>query len=131
VPQSFATREIIESKKEVVVVDFQSEGAYFVQQEHEETSSQVQILRADVPTSSMPFSSAICGEIKCCNIIDSCDMQQGGELVSLKDLEYVSTPIFRVAYNLNEQRDQMFGLREDLEKKNVASASPSVIDESV
>jgi hypothetical protein len=39
----------------VVAVDFQSEGAYFVQQEHEETSSQVQILRADVPTSSMPF----------------------------------------------------------------------------
>jgi hypothetical protein len=33
------TREIIESKKEVVAVDFQSEGAYFVQQEHEETSS--------------------------------------------------------------------------------------------
>jgi hypothetical protein len=32
-------REIIESKKEVVAIDFQSEGAYFVQQEHEETSS--------------------------------------------------------------------------------------------
>jgi hypothetical protein len=32
-------REITESKKEVVVVDFQSEGAYFVQQEHDETSS--------------------------------------------------------------------------------------------
>jgi hypothetical protein len=58
-------------------------------------------------------------------------MQQGGESVSLQDLEYVSTPIFRVAYNLNEKRDQMFGLREDLEKKYVDSASPSVIDESV
>jgi hypothetical protein len=110
------TREIIERKKEVVVADFQSEGDYFVQQEHEETSSQVQILRADVPTSSMPFSSAICGEIKCNNVIDNCDMQQGGESVSLQDLEYVSTPIFTVAYNLNEKRDQMFGLREDLEK---------------
>jgi hypothetical protein len=42
------TREIIESKKEVVAADFQSEGAYFVQREHDETSSQVQILRADV-----------------------------------------------------------------------------------
>jgi hypothetical protein len=51
--------------------------------------------------------------------------------MSLDDSEYVSTPIFRVAYNLNEKRDQMFGLREDLEKKYVASASPSVIDESV
>jgi hypothetical protein len=68
------TREIIESKKEVVAADFQSEGAYFVQQEHEETYSQVQILRADVPTSSMPFSSAIYGEIKCYNVIDSSDM---------------------------------------------------------
>jgi hypothetical protein len=58
-------------------------------------------------------------------------MQQDGESVSLQDLEYVSTPIFRVAYNLNEKRDQMFGLREYLEKKYVASASPSVIDESV
>jgi hypothetical protein len=125
------TRQIIESKKEVVAADFQSEGAYFVQQEHEETSSRVQILRADVPTSSMPFSSAICGKIKCCNVIDSCDMQQGGESVSLQDSEYVSTPIFRVAYNLNEKRDQMFGLREYLEKKYVTSASPSVINESV
>jgi hypothetical protein len=35
------TREIIESKKEVVAADFQSEDAYFVQQEHEKTSSQV------------------------------------------------------------------------------------------
>jgi hypothetical protein len=49
------TREIIESKKEVVAADFQSECAYFVQQEHDETSSQVQILRADVRTSCMPF----------------------------------------------------------------------------
>jgi hypothetical protein len=119
------------SKKEVVAVDFQSEGPYFVQQEHEETSSHVQILRAGVPTSSMPFSSAICDDIKSSNVVDSCDMQQGGESMSLQDLEYVSTPIFRVAYNLNEQRDQMFGLREDLEKKYVASASPTVIDESV
>jgi hypothetical protein len=111
------TRKIIESKKEVVAADFESEGAYFVQQKHDETSSQVQILRADVSTSSMPFSSAICGEIKCCNVIDSCDMQQGGESVSLQDFEYVSTPIFRVAYNLKEKRDQMFGLREYLEKK--------------
>jgi hypothetical protein len=125
------TREIIESKKEVVAADFQSECAYFVQQEHDETSSQVQILRVDVPTSSMPFSSAIFGEIKCCNVIDNCDMQQGGESVSLQDLEYVSTPIFRVAYNLNEKRDQMFGLREFLEKKYVATESTSVIDESV
>jgi hypothetical protein len=111
------TRDIIESKKEVVAADSQSKGAYFVQQEHEETSSQVQILRADIPISSMPFSSAICGEIKCCNVIDNCDMHQGGESVSLQDLEYVSTPTFRVAYNLNEKRDQMFCLREDLEKK--------------
>jgi hypothetical protein len=42
----------------------------------------------------MPFSSAICDEIKCCNVIDSCDMQQGGESLSLQDLEYVSTSIF-------------------------------------
>jgi hypothetical protein len=49
-------------------------------------------------------------------------MQQGGESVSLQDLEYVSTPILRVAYNLNEKRDQMFCLREYLEKKYVASA---------
>jgi hypothetical protein len=125
------TREIIESKKEVVAADFQSEGAYFVQQEHDETSSQVQILRADVPTSSMPFSSAICGENKCYNVIDNCDMQKGGESVSLQDFEYVSTLIFRVAYNLSEKRDQMFSLREYLEKKYVASASPSVIDESI
>jgi hypothetical protein len=116
------TREIIESKKEVVATDFQIEGACFVQQEHDETSSQVQILRADVSTRSIPFSSVICGEIKCCNVIDNCDMQQGGESVSLQDLEYVSTPILRVAYNLNEKRDQMFCLREYLEKKYVASA---------
>jgi hypothetical protein len=90
-----------------------------------ETSSQVQILRADVPTSSMPFSSAICDEIKCSNVVDSCDMQQGGESVSLQDFESVSTPIFRVVYNLNEKRDQMFGLREYLEKKYVPSASLS------
>jgi hypothetical protein len=78
----------------------------------------------------MHFSSAICGEIKCCNVIDNCDMQQGGESVSLQGSEHVSTPIFRVAYNLNEKRDQMFGLREDLEKKYVASASPSVMSKS-
>jgi hypothetical protein len=125
------TREIIESKKEVVAADFQSESAYFVQQEHDKISSQVRILRVDVPTSSMSFSSAICDEIKCCNIIDSGDMQQGGESVSLQDSEYVSTPIFRVVYNLNEKRDQTFGLREDLEKTHIASASPSVIDKPV
>jgi hypothetical protein len=68
------TREIVESKKQVVATDFQSEGAYFGQQKHEETFSQVQILRADVPTISMPFSSAICDEIKCRNVINSCDM---------------------------------------------------------
>jgi hypothetical protein len=79
----------------------------------------------------MPFSSTICDEIKCCNVIDSYDMQQGGESVSLQDFEYVSTPIFIVAYNLNEKRDQMFGLRDDLEKKYITSASLSVIDESV
>jgi hypothetical protein len=60
------TREIIYSKKEVVAADFQSEGAYFVQREHDETSSQVQILRDDVPTSFMPFSNAICCEIRQC-----------------------------------------------------------------
>jgi hypothetical protein len=80
--------------KEIVAADFQREGAHFVQQEHEETSCQVQILRVDVPTSSMPFSSVICDKIKCCNIIDSCDMQQGGESISLQDLECVSTPFF-------------------------------------
>jgi hypothetical protein len=107
------TREIIESKKEAVATDLQSGGAYFVQREHEETFSQVQILRADIPTSSMPFSSAICDEIKCCNVIDSSDIQQGDESVSLQDLQCVSTPIFEVAYNMNEMRDQMFGLSED------------------
>jgi hypothetical protein len=79
----------------------------------------------------MPFSSAICDEIKYCSIIDSCDMQQGGESMSLQDLECVSTTFFGAAYNLNEKRDQMFGFREELEKKYVASASPSVIDKSV
>jgi hypothetical protein len=78
----------------------------------------------------MPFSSVIYDEIKCCNVIDSSGMQQGGESMSLEDLECVSTPIFRAAYNLNEKRHQMFGLREDLEKKYVAT-SPSVIGESV
>jgi hypothetical protein len=34
-------REIIEKKKEAIAADFQSEGAYFVQQEHGKTSSQV------------------------------------------------------------------------------------------
>jgi hypothetical protein len=37
----------------------------------------------------MPFSSAIFDEIKCRNVIDSCDMQQGGESVSLQCSEYV------------------------------------------
>jgi hypothetical protein len=90
------TREIIESKKEIVVADLQSGGAYFVQQEHEETFSQVQILRADVPTSSMHFLSSIYDEIKCCNVINSCDMQQGSELVSLQDLKCVSHPFLEL-----------------------------------
>jgi hypothetical protein len=79
----------------------------------------------------MPFSSAICDKIKCCNAIDSCDMQQGGESISLQYLKCVLTPIFGAAYNLNDKRDQMFGLRDDLEKKYVASASPSVINKSI
>jgi hypothetical protein len=37
---------------------------------------------------------------------------------------------FEVAYNMNEMRDQMFGLSEDL-KKHVVNASPSVIDKSI
>lgn len=61
-------------QERVVAVDFQSEGAHFIQQEKKKI-----FLNSDfksiVSTSYMPYSSAICGEIQCTNSIEKGYMQ--------------------------------------------------------
>ncbi len=101
-------------KREAFAAVFPSECDNFVQQENQETSFQLEIAIAVVPTSYVPCSSAICGEIQCTNAIENCDMQHGANPVTkYDDLELEFTPIA------------------DFEKKNDVVVPPGPSDKSV
>jgi len=101
-------------KREAFAAVFPSECDNFVQQENKETSFQLEIAIAVVPTSYLPCSSAICGEIQCTNAIENCDMQCGANpVMKYDDLELEFTPIA------------------DFEKKNDAVVPPGPSDKSV
>ena len=86
---------------------------------------------AEHPTSFVPCSNAICGEVPYPQACQNVGIQYGDKSVPKCDQQVDNTSILEGASNLNLKANHCFSLRAECEKKGVIVVLPSASDKSV